>query len=41
VAVVGEGDELIPFHKLTSWMTFSFIEPIEKILGWNLMDLRT
>jgi hypothetical protein len=31
VAAVGEGEELVPFHKLTSWTTYSLIEPIEKI----------
>ncbi|THH29147.1 hypothetical protein EUX98_g5018, partial [Antrodiella citrinella] len=32
---VNEGDELVPFHKLTGWMTYSLLEPIEKILGWT------
>ena len=27
-----EGDDLVPFHKLTGWMSYSVIEPIEKIL---------
>ncbi|KAI0752955.1 hypothetical protein C8Q80DRAFT_1149392 [Daedaleopsis nitida] len=31
-----EGDELVPFHKLTGWITYSLIEPIEKILGWKI-----
>ena len=26
-----EGDDLIPFHKLTGWLTYSLIEPMEKI----------
>ena len=30
-----EGDDLVPFHKLTGWMSYSVIEPIEKILGWK------
>jgi len=34
-----EGDELVPFHKLTGWTTYSLIEPIEKILGWKFDGL--
>ncbi|KAI9511379.1 DUF1688-domain-containing protein [Russula earlei] len=34
-----EGDELVPFHKLTGWITYSLIEPIEKILGWKFDGL--
>ena len=36
---MGEGDELVPFHKLTGWTTYSLIEPIEKILGWRFDGL--
>jgi len=25
----------VPFHKLTGWITYSLIEPMEKILGWR------
>ncbi|KAI0088335.1 DUF1688-domain-containing protein [Irpex rosettiformis] len=32
---VTEGDELVPFHKLTGWITYSLIEPLQKILGWK------
>lgn len=32
---VNEGDELVPFHKLTGWITYSLIEPLEKVLGWT------
>ncbi len=31
-----EGDELVPFHKLTGWITYSLIEPIKKVLGWKI-----
>ncbi|RPD55509.1 DUF1688-domain-containing protein [Lentinus tigrinus ALCF2SS1-7] len=31
-----EGDELVPFHKLTGWITYSLVEPIEKVLGWKV-----
>ena len=34
-AVVNKADELVPFHKLTGWTTYSLIEPIEKILQWK------
>lgn len=30
-----EGDDLVPFHKLTGWTTYSLIEPMEKVLGWK------
>ncbi|KAI6165185.1 hypothetical protein EDD17DRAFT_1799361 [Pisolithus thermaeus] len=30
-----EGDDLVPFHKLTGWLTYSLMEPIERILGWK------
>ncbi|KIM64619.1 hypothetical protein SCLCIDRAFT_1213118 [Scleroderma citrinum Foug A] len=30
-----EGDDLVPFHKLTGWLTYSLMEPIEVILGWK------
>lgn len=33
--VVNEGDELVPFHKLTGWLTYSLLEPIGKILQWK------
>ena len=32
---VFDGDELVPFHKLTGWTTYSLLEPLEKILGWK------
>ncbi|KAI0726718.1 hypothetical protein C8Q72DRAFT_783034 [Fomitopsis betulina] len=31
-----DGDTLVPFHKLTGWITYSLVEPIQKILGWNV-----
>ena len=34
-----EGDELVPFHKLTGWITYSLVEPIEKVLGWKFEGL--
>lgn len=30
------GDDLVPFHKLTQWLTYSLVEPLEKILGWKV-----
>jgi len=29
----------VPFHKLTGWLTYSLIEPIEKVLGWKFEGL--
>ena len=29
------GDALVPFHKLSQWLAYSLIEPIEKLLGWE------
>ena len=29
-----ESDALVPFHKLTGWMTYSLVEPIQKVMGW-------
>ncbi|GJE99407.1 DUF1688-domain-containing protein [Phanerochaete sordida] len=34
-AAAHEGDELVPFHKLTGWITYSLLEPMEKVLGWT------
>ncbi|THG96249.1 hypothetical protein EW026_g5557 [Hermanssonia centrifuga] len=34
-AAVAEGDELVPFHKLTGWITYSLLEPLEKVLKWR------
>ncbi|KAH9884629.1 hypothetical protein C8Q73DRAFT_660704 [Cubamyces lactineus] len=34
-----EGDELVPFHKLTGWITYSLVEPMEKVLGWKFEGL--
>jgi hypothetical protein len=31
-----EGDSLVPFHKLTQWMCYSLIEPIENVAGWKV-----
>ncbi|KAH9474885.1 Uracil catabolism protein 4 [Psilocybe cubensis] len=34
-----EGDDLVPFHKLTMWLTYSLVEVLEKILKWHLSGL--
>ena len=31
-----EGDDLVPFHKLTMWLTYSLVEVLDKILNWNV-----
>lgn len=33
-----EGDDLVPFHKLTQWMTYSVIDAIESVLKWQIVD---
>ncbi|KAG8986259.1 hypothetical protein FRB94_004473 [Tulasnella sp. JGI-2019a] len=35
-SAAAKGDDLVPFHKLTQWITYSLIEPIEKVLGWEV-----
>jgi Protein of unknown function (DUF1688) len=30
-----EGEMLVPFHKLSQWLAYSLIEPIEKLLSWD------
>ncbi|CAG7850476.1 Uracil catabolism protein 4 AltName: Full=Pyrimidine-degrading protein 14 [Serendipita indica DSM 11827] len=30
-----EAHGLVPFHKLSQWLTYSLVEPIEKLLGWK------
>ncbi|KAL1411334.1 hypothetical protein Q8F55_002285 [Vanrija albida] len=31
-----EGDALVPFHKLTQWLCYSLLEPIESVAGWRV-----
>ncbi|KAF9474843.1 DUF1688-domain-containing protein [Pholiota conissans] len=31
-----EGDDLVPFHKLTMWLTYSLVEVLEKNLKWRV-----
>ena len=31
-----EGDDFVPFHKLTQWLCYSLIEAIESEAGWNV-----
>ncbi|KAF9445426.1 DUF1688-domain-containing protein [Macrolepiota fuliginosa MF-IS2] len=35
----GESDILVPFHKLTQWLTYSLVEIFQKVLGWNVQGL--
>ncbi|KAG8742420.1 hypothetical protein FRC10_001554 [Ceratobasidium sp. 414] len=30
------GSNLVPFHKLSQWLAYSLVEPIEKVLGWKV-----
>lgn len=34
-----EGDDLVPFHKLTGWTTYSLLEPMQVILKWKFDGL--
>ncbi|EIW61121.1 DUF1688-domain-containing protein [Trametes versicolor FP-101664 SS1] len=34
-----EGDDLVPFHKLTGWLTYSLVVPIKEVLGWKFEGL--
>ncbi len=31
-----EGDDLVPFHKLTMWLTYSLVEVLEAKLKWRI-----
>jgi hypothetical protein len=31
-----EGDDLVPFHKLTMWITYSLIEVFERVAKWKV-----
>jgi hypothetical protein len=28
------GETLVPFHKLTQWLTYSLVVPLQQTLGW-------
>ncbi|KAG8695358.1 hypothetical protein FRC08_007876 [Ceratobasidium sp. 394] len=30
------GSDLVPFHKLSQWLAYSLVEPVEKVLGWKI-----
>jgi len=34
-----EGDDLVPFHKLTMWITYSLIEVFERVANWKVEGL--
>lgn len=34
-----EGDDLIPFHKLTMWITYSLIEVFNRVAKWKVEGL--
>jgi hypothetical protein len=36
---MAEGDDLVPFHKLTMWLTYSLVEVLEKILNWRVLGV--
>ncbi|KDQ54086.1 hypothetical protein JAAARDRAFT_38699 [Jaapia argillacea MUCL 33604] len=34
-SAASEEDTFVPFHKLTGWITYSLIEPMQKLLHWE------
>ncbi|KAG5350183.1 hypothetical protein C0989_012332 [Termitomyces sp. Mn162] len=34
-----EGDDLVAFHKLTSWLTYSIVEGLQKVAKWEIEGL--
>lgn len=36
MSTANESGHLVPFHKLSQWLAYSLIEPIEKILKWKV-----
>ncbi|EJD42075.1 DUF1688-domain-containing protein [Auricularia subglabra TFB-10046 SS5] len=34
-----KGEDLVPFHKLTQWLAYSLVEPLERVLGWKVDGL--
>lgn len=34
---VGEGADLVPFHKLTMWLCYSIVEVLEQHGGWEVV----
>ena len=32
-----EGDDLVPFHKLTMWLTYSLIEVFQRVARWEVV----
>ncbi|KAF4612634.1 hypothetical protein D9613_011798 [Agrocybe pediades] len=34
-----QGDDLVPFHKLTGWLTYSLVEVLEKNLKWKIYGM--
>lgn len=36
----GESAGLVPFHKLSQWLTYSLVEPLELLLGWKVAGMK-
>ena len=34
-----DADDYVPFHKLTQWLTYSLVEPIERVMEWTVEGL--
>jgi hypothetical protein len=40
LATEEEGEDLVPFHKLTQWITYSLVEALEKVAKWKVEGLQ-
>ncbi|KAJ9127647.1 hypothetical protein QFC24_001057 [Naganishia onofrii] len=36
-----EGDDYVPFHKLSQWLCYSLIQPMEEVAGWKVEGWKT
>ncbi|KAH8112393.1 DUF1688-domain-containing protein [Phellopilus nigrolimitatus] len=36
---LADGDDFVPFHKLTGWTTYSLLEALQKVLKWEIAGL--
>ena len=34
-----QGEDIVPFHKLTQWLTYSLVPVIEKGMGWEVVGM--
>jgi len=36
---VNSGEDLVPFHKLSQWLSYSLVEVLQTVMGWNVDGL--